>query len=110
MSLTVIVIQGTLQGDGTLVLDEKPNLPPGRVTVVLRPEAPIVLPDDDPFWERMQAMWDAQKAGAHVPRGEEEILMQQREMREGWARRQEGIETLQEEPRALRQAEQGPPS
>ncbi len=36
MNLTENVIEGTLQADGTLVLDEKPNLPPGRVTVVLR--------------------------------------------------------------------------
>ena len=54
-------------------------------------------------------MWDAQKAGGHVLRSDEDIKLQQREMREGWARRQEAIETLQEDSRALRQAEQGPP-
>ncbi len=109
MSLIETVIEGTLQADGTLVLDENPNLPPGRVTVLLRQQAPIALPEDDPFWQRMQAMWDAQKAGGHVLRSDEDIKLQQREMREGWARRQEAIETLQEDSRALRQAEQGPP-
>jgi hypothetical protein len=82
-----------------LELDGKPDLSPGRVTVVLRQEAEVLLPKDDPFWQRMQALWDAQKAGGHVPRGVEEIEAQQREMREGWARRQEAIERLQEESR-----------
>ena len=36
MSLTEAVIEGTLKPDGTLELDEKPKLPPGRVKVVLR--------------------------------------------------------------------------
>jgi len=110
MSLTETVIEGTIQPDGTLVLDEKPNLPAGRVTVVLRPQAELVVPNDDPFWQRMQAIWDAQKAGGHVPRSAEEIDAQQREMREAWVKRQEAIEQLQEESRRLRQAEPGPQS
>jgi hypothetical protein len=36
MSRIEAVIEGTIQPDGTLLLDEKPNLPAGRVTVVLR--------------------------------------------------------------------------
>jgi hypothetical protein len=36
MSLTEITVQGTLNPDGSLELDQKPNLSPGRVTVVLR--------------------------------------------------------------------------
>ena len=107
MSLSEIVMEGTLKPDGTLTLDEKPNLPAGRVQVIMQtlPELPI----DDPFWQRMQAMWDAQKARGHVPRGVEEIEAQQREMRKGWAKRQEAIERLQEESRRLRQGEGGSP-
>ena len=37
MSLTEIVVEGTLKPDGTLELDEKPSLSPGRVTVILQP-------------------------------------------------------------------------
>jgi hypothetical protein len=107
MSSTQTVIGGTIQADGTLVLDEKPNLPAGRVTVVLRREAEGVVPEDDPFWQRMQAMWDAQKSLGHVPRSVAEIDAQQQEMREGWAKRQEAIEQLQAESRRLRHAEQG---
>jgi len=36
MSPTEAVIEGTLNADGTLELDEKPNLSPGRVRVVVR--------------------------------------------------------------------------
>ena len=37
MSLNIIVVQGTLMPDGTLELDEKPSLAPGRVQVMLQP-------------------------------------------------------------------------
>jgi hypothetical protein len=42
MSLTETVIEGTIQPDGTLVLDEKPNLPAGHVQVIVQvlPELP----------------------------------------------------------------------
>ena len=37
MALTEAVIEGTLKEDGTLELDGKPNLSPGRVLVVVQP-------------------------------------------------------------------------
>ncbi|HEY1803990.1 MAG TPA: hypothetical protein VGG45_05875 [Terracidiphilus sp.] len=37
MSNHTNVIQGTLKPDGTLELDEKPTLAPGRVHVMLQP-------------------------------------------------------------------------
>jgi len=37
MALTEAVVEGTLKADGTLALDEKPNLSPGRVKVILQP-------------------------------------------------------------------------
>lgn len=110
MSLEESIVAGTLEPDGTLVLDLKPNLPPGRVTVVLRQEAELVLPKDDPFWQRMQAMWVAQKTGGHVLRSVEEVEGQQRQMRDGWAERQEAIERLQAEARLARQSQAVPPS
>jgi hypothetical protein len=39
MSLTETVIEGTLKPDGTLELDQKPNLSPGRVQVIVQPLA-----------------------------------------------------------------------
>src|SRR5579875_3488533 len=36
MSLSEIVVEGTLKPDGTLELDQKPNLSPGRVQVIVK--------------------------------------------------------------------------
>jgi hypothetical protein len=36
MSITETVLEGTLNPDGTLILDEVPKLPPGRVKVLLQ--------------------------------------------------------------------------
>jgi len=44
MSLNTIVVQGTLKPDGTLELDEKPTLAPGRVHVVLQPVSMGLMP------------------------------------------------------------------
>jgi cell pole-organizing protein PopZ len=37
MNLSETVIEGTLKPDGTLELDEKPNLSPGRVQIIMQP-------------------------------------------------------------------------
>ncbi len=99
MSLSEVVVEGTLKPDGTLELDQKPNLPPGRVQVIV--QALPELPDGDPFWDLMKSIWGEQKARGHVPRSVEEVEAERREVREGWARRQEAIERLQEESRRL---------
>jgi hypothetical protein len=79
MSQTHAVVEGSLQPDGTLVLDQKPDLPPGRVQVMIQllPE----FPKDDPFWQRMQKIWADQKARGHVPRSVEEIEAERRAIR-----------------------------
>jgi len=41
MSMAVIV-QGTLKPDGTLDLNQKPNLPPGQVVVTVQPLTPTL--------------------------------------------------------------------
>lgn len=61
MSLDEVVVDGTLNPDGTLELDQKPSLAPGRVQVVLRP-APE--PDETkegwwPFMQRIRAEREA---------------------------------------------------
>ena len=89
------MIEGTLKADGTLELDRKPDLLPGRVQVIV--QALPDLPDGDPFWDMMKSIWAEQKARRYVPCSVEEVEAERREMREGWAKRQEGIERLQEE-------------
>ena len=56
MGLTQVEVQGTLQPDGTLVLDEKPNLPPGKVRVVLQSRAEVGSPQESllDFVQRVQ--------------------------------------------------------
>lgn len=108
MSLHEVMIEGTLQPDGTLQLDSKPSLPPGRITVVLRQESEPVLPKDDPFWQRMQSMWDVQKACGYVPRSAAEVEDEQQQLRDEWEAHQTAIERLQEEGRLARQVQEGP--
>ncbi len=102
MSPTEIVVRGALGPDGTLHLDKKPNLPPGPVTVVLRPEAPPQLPPDDPFWQRMQAIWGAQQAAGHVHRSAADVEAERRRMRDEWEDHQQALERLQEAGRTAR--------
>jgi hypothetical protein len=52
---TPVEVQGTLQADGTLVLDEKPNLPPGRVRVTLQPAVDYRQTEIWQFFEKMHA-------------------------------------------------------
>lgn len=64
MSLTEITIEGTLKPDGTLELHQKPNLPPGRVTVVLRQQTAPATPEGWwPYMQRVRAEREA--AGYH---------------------------------------------
>jgi hypothetical protein len=97
MRQTETVLQGTLHADGTLTLDEKPNLPPGRVQVVLRQEAPVALPDHDPFWQRMQAIWAIPRSPGHPEDGGANTLEEVRRMRQEWDEHQQALERLQED-------------
>jgi hypothetical protein len=95
MSLSEVVIEGTLKPDGTLELDRKPGLSPGRVTVVLRQEsASAPAPEQDWFQFMQQARLKMADAGCHFLNGKDV---------------QAHIEWLREEDRMdelLRQAEQ----
>ncbi len=72
MSLHEIVVEGTLKPDGTLELDQKPNLPPGRVQVVLRQESESI-PLKENCWQYLQrARRELEEAG-HRFMNEEEV-------------------------------------
>ncbi len=89
-----ISMGGTLRSDGTLQLDEKPDLQPGRITVVLRPKAETRAPNDDSFWQRMQAMWDIPILASD---NGESSLAEVRKLRSEWGGCQEGLERLSDE-------------
>ncbi|HTU93460.1 MAG TPA: hypothetical protein VMF69_25495 [Gemmataceae bacterium] len=64
MSLTEITVEGTLNPDGTLELDQKPNLPAGRVTIILRQQTEAATQEGWwPYMQRVRAEREA--AGYH---------------------------------------------
>jgi len=91
MSQSEAVIAGTIQPDGSLVLDTKPNLPPGRVQVIVH-SLPQV-PENDPFWQRMQAIWAIPRTGPCD--GGEKSLEEVRLARDEWEEHQRELERLQ---------------
>jgi hypothetical protein len=82
MSQDMVEVQGTLQADGTLVLDEKPNLPPGRVEVVLRPVSEPAPPQED-WWQFMQRARRELEAAGQIFMNDEEIQAHVEWLREG---------------------------
>jgi hypothetical protein len=83
MSLSEIVIEGTLKPDGTLELDQKPSLSPGRVTVVLRQEsASPQQPQEDWFQFMQNARSKMEEAGCHFM-DENEVQAHIEGLREG---------------------------
>ena len=97
MSLTEAVVEGTLNPDGSLVLDEKPNLPAGRVTVRVQPLA--VLPEGDPFFDMLKGIWSARAQAGLTPRSVDEIEAQRRQLRDDSEREVAEAASLQAESR-----------
>ncbi len=64
MSQTETVVDGTLNSDGTVQLDEKPNLLPGRVTITLRkhPQSP---PSHEDWFQNLQRIRAEREATAY---------------------------------------------
>ena len=100
MTTPSIEIQGTLREDGTLVLNEKPAIRPGRVRVTVRPETESSV---DQFHQLLQSIRNAQSARGHVPRSVEEIDSERRSLRAEMDKEIEEAGRLQEESRRLRQ-------
>ncbi len=80
MNATHVVLEGTLRADGSLELDCKVNLPPGRVQLIVQPLPE--LPNDDRFWQTMRQIWSARAETELVPHSMEAIEKQRREMRD----------------------------
>ena len=71
MNFTEAVIAGTIQPDGTLTLDENPNLSPGRVTVVVRQEFEA-KPTSEDWFQFLQRMRTEREASGYPFMNEEE--------------------------------------
>jgi hypothetical protein len=99
MTISAIELQGTLREDGTLVLDEKPNMPPGRVKVTVQAILDYKQTDIWRFFERIKA---ERKALGIAPRSQEELDNYLATMRDDDERCQL-IEQIQEECRQQRE-------
>jgi hypothetical protein len=103
MSTGAVVIEGTLRPDGTLELNQKVDLPAGRVHVTIAPVAN--QPEPEQFWTMMKGIWAAQQARGHVARAREEIDADINALREEADEEMEAVERLQEECRRAREDE-----
>jgi hypothetical protein len=104
MSTPVVTVEGVVRSDGTVEVSEKVSLPAGNVQVTLVPWP--LLPQDDPFWQMMQKIWDGQKARGHVARSDLEVEAERDAMREEWDTRMGEITRVQEEADKLRAGRQ----
>jgi hypothetical protein len=68
VAFAAVEIQGTLRADGTLLLDQKPNLPPGLLRVTVQP-----VEGAADVMEVLSRIRAEQAASGHVPRSREEI-------------------------------------
>ena len=101
MSVKETTVRGTLSPDGILVLDEKPQVPPGRVQVMLRPLADSSPPRDH-WWDYLQqARADLERSGRHF-RTKEEIDAEIDDLRSGDERIEEAIRLAEEAARQER--------
>jgi hypothetical protein len=80
MSTSAVTVGKIVKPDGTVEVSEKVNLPEGKVQVTLVPLSE--LSPDDPFWQRMQKIWDGQRARGHVPRGVEQVESERQALRQ----------------------------
>ncbi|MBV9125719.1 MAG: hypothetical protein JO112_20410 [Planctomycetes bacterium] len=100
MTTNAIKLQGTLREDGTLVLDEKPNLPPGRVKVIVQP-ADSGKGESNDVIAVLQQIHAAQALRGYVPPSVEEINGYLADMRDD-DERTRLMEQIQEECRRQR--------
>ncbi len=100
MTPNPIEMQGTLREDGTLVLDRRLDLPPGRVKVLVEPLPELTKTD---IWQVLEQIWANQRARGHVPRTKEDIDAELRASREEDEERMRALERLHEEARQARQ-------
>jgi hypothetical protein len=100
MSATHVVVDGTLKPDGSLELDSKLDLPPGRVQLIVQPLPD--LPKDDPFWQMMERIWADRKVAGLTARSTEEVESRRRVLRRDVDEDIEKARRLQEESRRLR--------
>ena len=107
MSRPEIVLRGAVTADGKLVLDERPDMPPGRVEVTVRPLQDAVG-EERPMFETLKRIWAQQEArGFPGGRSAEEAVAEVRALRDEWDGHQQEVEQLQDRYREAREQRRG---
>jgi coenzyme F420-reducing hydrogenase gamma subunit len=105
MNAAVVVVEGTVQPDGTLEVSQKVNLPAGRVHVTVQPVTEPVQPDR--FWTMMESIWVDQRVRGRTPRTREEIDAEIDALRNESEEEMQAVERLQEDCRQARDQARG---
>jgi hypothetical protein len=82
MNSTAEVIEGALKSDGTVILDQKPSLPPGRVTITLQ-VLPVATPGRG-LADVIDEIHQAQQARSFQGRSVEAIDAERREAEDAY--------------------------
>jgi hypothetical protein len=106
MTAGSVVVEGKIQPDGTLELNEKVDLPVGPVHVTIQRVAEPT--DADRFWKMMKSIWDTQRRTGRIPRTQEQIDAEIAAFRNESEEEMQALKRLQEECR--RAKEQGRPT
>ena len=96
MSATPIVTHGVIKPDGTLELEEKLNLPPGRVRVTLT-VTPLAPEAKESVWAVLERIWAERQARGMPVRTREEIDAEINALRDELEEHANHIEALQQE-------------
>lgn len=92
MGKVEVVVEGTLKPDGTLELDARPNLPPGRVTVIVQSAQGGVCTKRG-LAEVIDEIRQGQQARGFIGRTAEEIQAGLRESEEEYEQRMGLVQT-----------------
>jgi hypothetical protein len=103
MSHEALEVEGTVQSDGSLVLDGKLDLPAGRVRVIVQTRNEPEKVDSARFLAMMERIWADQNARGHVPRSREEIDAEINQLRDEAEEEMQAVERLHEDCRRSRQ-------
>jgi hypothetical protein len=72
MTISSIIVQGTVTAEGTLTVDQKVPMPPGRVQITIQP-APEARAGQKDWWQRLQEARAVLEARGTGFRSQEEI-------------------------------------
>lgn len=92
MAMPTLEVLGTVRADGTLELDEKLKVPPGRVKVRVESVSEIPAKPTEGLVEFVERMRREMEAAGHKFRTKEEIDAEIDELRNEWEERLEELD------------------